>query len=80
MPIDTIWSDLDYMDQKMIFTVNPITHGGNSLNNMMKNHQVSFIPLMDVGVSTKDSIAMQVGTDLDIYLRNPKRMNEYYNG
>ena len=35
---------------------------------------------MDVGVSTKDSIAMQAGTDLDIYLRNPKRMNEYYNG
>ena len=22
LPIDTIWSDLDYMDRKMIFTVN----------------------------------------------------------
>ena len=64
----------------MIFTVNPFTHGGKSLNNMMKKHQVSFVPLMDVGVSTKDTISMQSGSHLDIYLRNPKRMNEYYNG
>ena len=36
LPIDTIWSDLDYMDRKMIFTVNPNTHGTNGgLNKMM---------------------------------------------
>jgi alpha-glucosidase (family GH31 glycosyl hydrolase) len=54
LPIDTIWSDLEYMDQKMIFTVNPLTHGGNSLNKMMKDYEVHFVPLLDVGVSTRD--------------------------
>lgn len=64
----------------MIFTVSPFTHGGNSLNDMMKKHSVSFVPLMDVGVSTKDTIAMQSGSNLDVYLRNPRKLNEYYNG
>ena len=38
LPIDTIWSDLDYMDRKMIFTVNEHTHGGGMLNKMMSEH------------------------------------------
>lgn len=36
VPIDVIWSDLDYMDQNMIFTVNPYTHGNGKLNKIMK--------------------------------------------
>ena len=47
------------MNQKMIFTVNPFTHQG--LNEMMKRHEIHFVPLVDVGVSTKDSVAMQKG-------------------
>jgi alpha-glucosidase (family GH31 glycosyl hydrolase) len=37
LPIDTIWSDLDYMDKKMIFTVNTYTHG-DKLNKLIKDH------------------------------------------
>ena len=45
----------------MIFTVNKNTHGKNSLNEMMSRHGVHFVPLIDVGVATRDSIAMQSG-------------------
>jgi hypothetical protein len=43
----------------MIFTVNSFTHQG--LNEMMKRHNVHFVPLIDAGVSIKDSVAMQKG-------------------
>jgi hypothetical protein len=49
------------MQDKMIFTVNQNTHGKNSLNEMMFNHEVHFVPLIDVGVATRDSIAMKSG-------------------
>jgi len=61
----------------MIFTVNAATHKG--LNDMMKNHSVNFVPLIDVGVSTRDSIAMQKGKQLDIFL-HPPQGGEYYTG
>ena len=80
LPIDTIWSDLDYMDQKKIFTVNPQTHGGNSLNNMMESHEVHFVPLIDVGVALGDSIAMQLGQEMQVYLRSPRQGSGYYVG
>lgn len=43
----------------MIFTVNPSTH--KNLNDIMRKHDVHFVPLLDVGVSIKDSVAMDKG-------------------
>jgi hypothetical protein len=63
------------MQDKMIFTVNHNTHGKNALNEMMSKHDVHFIPLIDVGVATRDSIAMQKGRELDIFLHNPRQIS-----
>ena len=79
IPIDTIWSDLEYMDKKMIFTVNPKTHG-DKLNTMMKEHEIHFIPLLDVGVSIYDERAMSLGKNMDVFLRDPYNPDEYYEG
>jgi len=68
------------MDQKMIFTVNPYTHGGNSLNDMMKQHEVSFVPLIDVGVAIGDSVARELGKEMNVFLRHPKQSTELYVG
>lgn len=78
LPIDVIWSDLEYMDQKMIFTVNPHTHGGGRLNKIMKTHEVHFVPLIDAGVSLKDSNAINMGKELDVFLKQPRNNREDY--
>ena len=68
------------MDQKMIFTVSPQTHGGGRLNKLMKNYQVRFVPLIDVGVCVRDSNAMQMGKELDVFLKQPRGSREDYVG
>ena len=75
LPVDTIWSDLDYMDKKMIFTVNKNTHGGQKLNRMMRDFDIHFVPLIDAGVSIYDKTAMDMGKKLDVFLRNPKNQH-----
>lgn len=54
IPLDTFWSDLEYMSQKKIFTVNEQTHPSRELNALIKDEQLHFVPLLDVGVSVHD--------------------------
>jgi alpha-glucosidase (family GH31 glycosyl hydrolase) len=68
------------MEAKMIFTVNSRTHGNNQLNNLMKNHEVNFVPLLDAGVAIGDQTATKLGTELDVFLKAPNKNNVYYVG
>ena len=78
LPMDTIWSDLDYMDRKMIFTVNSATHGKGAINQLMKDHDVHFIPLLDAGVCIHDEVAMKLGKELDVFLKSPHSSTTNY--
>ena len=62
----------------MIFTVGP-THRFK-LNQMMKDFDVHFVPLLDVGVSIHDSNAMNMGKQMDVFLKNPNNNSQYYIG
>ena len=64
----------------MIFTVSAQTHGGGRLNKLMKTHQVRFVPLIDVGVCTRDQNAMQMGKELDAFLKQAHNGQGYYTG
>jgi alpha-glucosidase (family GH31 glycosyl hydrolase) len=64
LPLDVFWSDLEYMDQKMIFTVNPRTHGGGKLNSIIKDYEVHFVPLLDAGVCLKDTKSIEMGREM----------------
>jgi alpha-glucosidase (family GH31 glycosyl hydrolase) len=37
IPLDTFWSDLEYMDKKMIFTINENSHPSKEINALMKS-------------------------------------------
>jgi len=65
------------MDKKMIFTVSPSTHGGGRINKLLKKHEARFVPLIDAGVCIKDNIAVNMGKDLDVFLKKP-HSNDYY--
>ncbi len=75
--MDTFWSDLEYMNNKMIFTVNEATHPSKDLNALIKNENLHFVPLIDVGVAIHDAEAVNMGKDMNVFL---KKNNEYYTG
>ena len=66
------------MVQKRIFTVNKKTHP--NMNSMMNKYDIYFVPLIDVGVSTSDHNAIDMGTDMNCFLRSPHDSKRYYVG
>jgi alpha-glucosidase (family GH31 glycosyl hydrolase) len=78
IPLDTFWSDLEYMDKKMIFTINEATHPSKDLNALIKTQDLHFVPLLDVGVSVHDADAMKNGKELNVFFRDPRYNNDYY--
>ena len=80
IPLDTFWSDLEYMSRKMIFTINENTHPSKELNALIKNEELHFVPLLDVGVSINDGEAMLKGKEMNVFFKNAINSNEYYTG
>lgn len=37
-----------------------------------------FVPLIDVGVSVNDKIAIDAGKELGVFMRSPNNPNDYY--
>jgi len=52
--LDTFWLDLDYMKNKMIFTLDEIAFPAYQLNSLFTRQNLKFMPLLDVQVSVKD--------------------------
>lgn len=54
IPLDAFWFDLDYMKDKMIFTVNEQTYPPSQLNAFFAKENLKLVPLLDVGIATHD--------------------------
>lgn len=63
------------MNRKMIFTVNEQTHPSRELNSLIKDEELHFVPLLDVGVSINDLEAISRGKELNVFFKNPKNQN-----
>lgn len=78
LPIDIIWSDLDYMHEKAIFTVDTYNFAPDKVRKLLIEKNLHFVPLIDVGVSIADSIAMNKGKEMNVYLKyenkNPENL------
>lgn len=61
IPLDTMWNDLDYMKQKAIFTIDETAYPSSSLNKLLKDKNLHWIPLIDVGVSLSDKESINLG-------------------
>jgi alpha-glucosidase (family GH31 glycosyl hydrolase) len=80
IPLDTFWLDLDYMLNKKIFTVDEISYPPEDLNELMKAYNLRLVPLLDVGIATKDSQPVKLGKNMNIFLRSPSPLEYYYKG
>jgi alpha-glucosidase (family GH31 glycosyl hydrolase) len=72
LPLDVLWSDIDYMDQYKDFTVNPVAYAGlsglvDTLHSMSKH----YVPILDAGIGNSSSVAFNNGTTMDVFLKSP---------
>lgn len=57
------------MKDKKIFTINEETFPPNELNKLMDDHQMHFVPLIDVAIAVDDDEAAGIGKHLDVFLK-----------
>lgn len=48
IPLDTIWSDIDYMHGFEDFTINEVDFPLDRLANIIK--EVNYVPILDIGI------------------------------
>lgn len=75
-----MWSDLDYMDRKMIFTVDKNKFPPEAMRNLLIKKRIHYIPLIDAGVSIEDKIAMDLGNKLQVFIKSLNAQSLNYIG
>lgn len=65
-----MWSDLDYMKDKAIFTVDTVNYPPRKMRELMSNKNIHYIPLIDVGVSTADHVAINHGSSMGVFFKS----------
>jgi len=65
-----MWSDLDYMDKKAIFTVDKHNYPPDQFRSFLTSRRLHYIPLIDAGVSILDQIAIEEGNKKKIFLKS----------
>ncbi|CAK60057.1 unnamed protein product (macronuclear) [Paramecium tetraurelia] len=74
IPIDTIWSDIDYMNDRQIFSVDETRFHKSDFEEIQNQLGVNYIPIIDVAVGVKygkQDKGFREGINLDIFLRSP---------
>ena len=51
IPIDTIWSDIDYMDHYEDFTINSKYYKPSELNKWLLQERLHYVPIIDAGIA-----------------------------
>ena len=73
-PLDTMWADIDYMDDYKIFTISESRYKdlATKVEQIHKDGK-TFVPIMDAGVAVradKDNyLALKKGLDMGIFIK-----------
>lgn len=59
----------------MIFTINEYTHPSANFNKLLQKEKLHFVPLIDVGVSINDYIAINKGKSDNVFLKDVRNKN-----
>ena len=72
IPLDVIWTDVDYMRNSFDFTIDTARFPLNQFNQMLETYQKRWVPIIDAGIGLKDdTYAIQQIENLDIGIKNP---------
>jgi len=71
LPIDVIWSDIDYMIDYQQFTVNSNYDPANFTNWLSSSPGLHWVPILDPGITVGNNSAYEVGMALNIFITSP---------
>jgi alpha-glucosidase (family GH31 glycosyl hydrolase) len=74
IPMDVIWSDIDYMIDKEIFTVDTNRYPPEKMKNMLTKYNKKWVPIIDPGVKQQypRGPGRDEGLKRDIFIKNHK--------
>jgi len=70
LPLDVMWSDIDYMDKYIDFTVDEENFTSSAMSDMMTKHKKRWVPIIDAGIAINNTI-WKMGADNNVYLHDP---------
>ena len=80
IPLETQWIDIDYMDSRKVFTLDP-THyplpKARELADYLHEHDQHLIVMVDPAVAYQDYPAFNTGRDQDVFLKYPTNGSIY---
>ena len=68
LPLDTIWSDIDYMVDYEDFTIDESRFPLDRLKEIMKNYH--YIPIIDPGIKVNDGIPYLEGKERGVFIKD----------
>ncbi|KAK4987843.1 hypothetical protein LTR66_007486 [Elasticomyces elasticus] len=72
IPLETMWTDIDYMDRRKVFTLDPVRyplHLMQELITYLHNHQQHYIVMVDPAVAYQNYPAFNNGVRDDAFLK-----------
>jgi alpha-glucosidase (family GH31 glycosyl hydrolase) len=72
LPFNTMWSDIDYMDNYKDFTVDPVNFQDlGSFVTEIQGKNLSYVPIVDAGIAKRDYPAYNDGIAQDVFIKAP---------
>lgn len=68
LPLDTIWSDIDYMIDYEDFTINDKLFPLDRMKNILSRYR--YIPIIDAGIKVNDGIAYKEGQTRGVFIKD----------
>ena len=71
IPLDTIWSDIDYMDKYEDFTIDPVNFSGlpDLVERIKIENGIHYVPILDIGIPNHpDNYYYKLGKELNAFI------------
>lgn len=72
LPLDVIWSDIDYMVQYQDFTIDETRYNLDSMKKFLDDSALRFVPIIDAGIAVGNNTAAKEGARRNIFIKSSK--------
>ena len=72
IPLDCIWSDIDYMDQEEDFTIDVQNFPLDGMKKLFADYRLRWVPIIDAGIKATEakSSALESGKQFNVFIKN----------
>ena len=74
LPLDVIWTDIDYMDSFVDFTIDKTNFPPDQMRQMLKDYNKRWVPIIDAGIALNNDI-YNIGGNNNIFVHDPNGAN-----